>query len=110
MGKKGNGNEKSAQVTSRSLLSAPPQVCRERSARMSSTQDAMDELLDETFNSDSLEDSYSLVGLDEPETAPDSDTPILAGPTSPEARAKRYKKLRTNNEFWDEFERVDDES
>ena len=107
MGNGGNGKDKSPKASTRSLLSAPPKTCRERNSRLSSTQDAMDELLDETFNSDSLEDSYSLVGLEETDDEVNGDTPILAGPTSPEAQAKRYKKLKTDTEFWDELERGD---
>ena len=110
MAKRGNGKDKSSPVMPRSLISAPSHSARGRNERISSTQDAMDELLDETFNSDSLDDSYSLVGLDEPEDDIISDTPILAGPTSPEAHAKRYKKLRTDNQFWDELDRVEDDS
>ena len=69
----------------------------------------MDELLDETFNSDSLEESYSLVGLEESGDEVSADTPILAGPTSPEAQAQRYKKLKTETEFWDELERIEED-
>jgi hypothetical protein len=111
MTKRGNGNDKSSSSSPRSLISAPPATAtRGRNERLSSTQDAMDELLDETFNSDSLEESYSLVGLEEPEDAVSSETAVLAGPTSPEACAKRYKKLRTDNRFWDELERVEDDN
>ena len=63
----------------------------------------MDELLDETFNSDSIEDSHSLVGLDDsasdPDSSPGTELPVLAGPTSPEAKAKRYTKLRDDKNF-----------
>ena len=111
MAKRGNGKDKSSSASSRSLISAPiVTAVRGRNERMSSTQDAMDELLDETFNSDSLEESYSLVGLEEPEDAVSPETPVLAGPTSPEACAKRYKKLRTDTPFWDELDRVEDDS
>ncbi|MGB0647647.1 MAG: hypothetical protein ACPGQS_10755 [Bradymonadia bacterium] len=74
----------------------------------------MDELLDETFNSDSIEESHSLVGLEdsesEPKTSPNTELPVLAGPTSPEAKAKRYTKLRADKNFWAELERLEDES
>ena len=103
------GKDKMSAATPRSLLSAPPKTVREQNSRLSSTQDAMDELLDETFNSDSLEESYSLVGLEDTGEDDSSETPILAGPTSPEAHAKRYKKLKTSTEFWDELERVEEE-
>ena len=111
MAKKGNGKDKLSSSTLRSLISAPPvTTARCRNGGLSSTQDAMDELLDETFNSDSLDESYSLVGLEEHENADSSEPPVLAGPTSPEAYAKRYKKLRTDDHFWDEVERVEDDN
>ncbi len=96
----------------RSLLSAPKTTTRRRPKdSLTSTQDAMDELLDETFNSDSLDDMHSLVGLDEtpePESE-DAETAVLAGPTSPDAQAKRYKKLRSERSFWEELERQEEE-
>ena len=96
------------QSKTRSLIAAPKPNTRTPQP-LTSTQDAMDELLDETFNSDSLDDMHSLVGLDEPPEPDDSDTPVLAGPTSPEAQAKRYKKLRSERSFWEELERQEDE-
>ena len=92
----------------RSLITAPKADTRKPKDPLTSTQDAMDELLDETFNSESLDDMHSLVGLDDPPEPEDSDAPVLAGPTSPEAQAKRYKKLRSERSFWEEVERQED--
>ena len=93
----------------RGLLRAPTMESVRVSAQSAtSTQDAMDELLDETFNSESLDDMHSLVGLEEPPETDETEAPVLAGPTSPEARAKRYQKLRTEDSFWDELERQEE--
>ena len=83
---KGKNRQSSSNLAAYSLLHTPPHP-RPNRARQ---QNIMDELLDETFNSDSIEDSHSLVGLDDSASDPDSSPgtkPVLAGPTSPEAKA-----------------------
>ena len=92
------------------LLTPPISVKRIPIESRQTTRDAMDELLDETFNSESLDEGVSLVGLDDVEDDATVDAPILAGPTSPEARAKRYKKMREDHSFWDELERNDEDT
>ena len=96
--------------TAKGLLAPPISVKKLPIENRQTTRDAMDELLDETFNSDSLDEEVSLVGLDDLVEDDTGETPILAGPTSPEARARRYKKLREDQSFWDELERLDEEA
>ena len=93
---------------SKGLLAPPRPITRIESEEIHTTQDAMDELLDETFNSDSLDDAHSLVGLDDVSEDSTGDAPVLAGPTSPEANAKRYRSFREDQSFWDEVDRLDD--
>ena len=96
--------------SSKGLLLPPVQPKRDGSMSENTTRAAMDELLDETFNSDSLDDGHSLVGLEDMSEENSAEMPILAGPTPPQALARRYRKLRENQSFWDEFERAEDES
>lgn len=94
--------------SAKGLLQPPVQPKRDDSASENTTRAAMDELLDETFNSDSLDDGHSLVGLDDINEESAAEVPVLAGPTAPQALAQRYKKLRENQSFWDDVERVED--
>ena len=94
---------------SKGLLSPPGSVQRLHGDNRHTTRDAMDELLDETFNSESLDEGLSLVGLDDVDGEDTGDAPVLAGPTSPEAQARRYKKLREDHSFWDELERNEED-
>ena len=96
--------------SSKGLLLPPVQPQRDDSMNENTTRAAMDELLDETFNSDSLDDGHSLVGLEDMNEDSSAEAPLLAGPTPPQALARRYKKLRENQSFWDDFERTEEES
>ena len=110
MSGKSKDDKNNAQLgETKGLLSPPGSVKRLHGETRHTTRDAMDELLDETFNSESLDEGVSLVGLDDVDDEDTGDAPILAGPTSPEARAKRYKKLREDHSFWDELERNDED-
>ena len=109
------GKTKSAKTdaqprATKGLLSPPGSLKRLHGDTGHTTRDAMDELLDETFNSESLDEGLSLVGLDDMDEEDTGDAPILAGPTSPEAQARRYKKLREDHSFWDELERNEEDS
>ena len=107
-GKSNDAKNDPQRGASKGLLSPPDQVKRLHGDTRHTTRDAMDELLDETFNSESLDEGVSLVGLDDVDNEDTAEAPILAGPTSPEAQARRYKKLRENQSFWDELERNDE--
>jgi len=108
-GKSKSAENDSLRRATKGLLSPPSPLKRLNGDTGHTTRDAMDELLDETFNSESLDEGLSLVGLDDVEED-SGDAPILAGPTSPEAQAKRYRKLRENQSFWEELERNDDDT
>ena len=95
--------------SSQGLLLPPVQPTRDDAIAENTTRAAMDELLDETFNSDSLDDGHSLVGLEDMNDDSSAETPVLAGPTAPQALARRYRKLRENQSFWDDLERAEDE-
>ena len=71
------------------------------------TRDAMDALFGEQDISARQEQTTALVGLkDEPN---DQGEPVvIAGAVTPQARAKRYRKLREGADFWSESDPTED--
>ena len=71
------------------------------------TRDAMDALFGEQDVSARQEQTAALVGLrDEPNDQ--GEPAVIAGAVTPQARAKRYRKLREGADFWTESDLTED--
>ena len=71
------------------------------------TRDAMDALFGEQEGTSRQEQANALVGLkDEPNQH--GEPAVIAGAVTPQARAKRYRKLREGADFWTEAEPTED--
>ena len=71
------------------------------------TRDAMDALFGEQDGAARQEQATALVGLkDEPNDQ--VEPAVIAGAVTPQARAKRYRKLREGADFWTEPDQTED--